>query len=239
MITASIVLFKENPKILEQTINSFLSLEYNKKLYLINNHPSIRYSKYENHKDIEYINTNINLGFGRAHNLVLNKLESKHHLVLNPDVSFSKEAFEKLLNVFQNRNNLAFITPKVLYPNGKEQIVCRKKPSFPSLLKRFIYNNSEYNSRELSQTFQPDFIHGCFMLFKTNFFKNLKGFDERFFLYMEDADICRRAIHNKLTFLYYPEVSIIHHLGKGSSKNLKLFFIRTSSAIKYFLKWGF
>ena len=239
IITASIVLFNENPEVLEQTISSFLNIKFNKKLYLINNHPSINYSQYENHKDIEYINTKINLGFGRGHNLVLNKIESEFHLVLNPDVGFSEEVIKTLLNVLKSKEDLTFITPKVLYPSGKEQVVCRKKPSFSNLLKRFIHKDSEYNSHKLSKPFQPDFIHGCFMLFKTNYFKDLKGFDERFFLYMEDADICRRIIHTKLKFLYYPEVSIIHHLGKGSSKNLKLFFIHTSSAIKYFLKWGF
>lgn len=239
MITASIVLFKENPKVLEKTISSFLNLDFNKKLYLINNHPTEKYTQYKDHNDIEFIDSEINLGFGKGHNLILNKIESEFHLLLNPDVSFSKETFEKLLKVFKNKNNLAFVTPKVLYPYGKEQVVCRKKPSFFNLIKRFIHNNSEYSSHELSQPFQPDFIHGCFMLFKTSYFKDLKGFDERFFLYMEDADICRRIINNELRFLYYPKVSIYHHLGKGSSKDLKLFFIHTLSAIKYFLKWGF
>ena len=77
------------------------------------------------------------------------------------------------------------------------------------------------------------------MLFKTQGFKDLKGFDERYFLYMEDADLCKKISKNDKKALYYPKVEIIHHHQKGSSKNIKLFFYHVTSAIKYFLKWGF
>ena len=70
-------------------------------------------------------------------------------------------------------------------------------------------------------------------------FKYLNGFDKRYFLYMEDVDICRRIDEIGKKKLYYPKVEIIHHHQQGSSKSLKLFIIHTSSAIKYFLKWGF
>ena len=73
----------------------------------------------------------------------------------------------------------------------------------------------------------------------TLYLKILKGFDERFFLYMEDADICRRIYKSGKKILFYPKVEIIHQHQQGSSKNIKLFIIHASSAIKYFLKWGF
>jgi GT2 family glycosyltransferase len=77
------------------------------------------------------------------------------------------------------------------------------------------------------------------MLFKTTDLQTLKGFDERFFLYMEDADICRRIYKSGKKILFYPKVEIIHQHQQGSSKSIKLFIIHASSAIKYFLKWGF
>jgi len=76
------------------------------------------------------------------------------------------------------------------------------------------------------------------MLFRTQDFINLKGFDERYFLYMEDADICRRIDIIGKKMLYFPEVEIVHQYQKGSSTNVKLFFYHLNSAIKYFLKWG-
>jgi GT2 family glycosyltransferase len=91
----------------------------------------------------------------------------------------------------------------------------------------------------VSKSFYPDFIHGCFMLFKTQEYIDLKGFDERYFLYMEDADMCKKIDRIGKKKFYFPEVKIIHQHQKGSSKNIKLFFYHLSSAIKYFLKWGF
>jgi len=77
------------------------------------------------------------------------------------------------------------------------------------------------------------------MLFKTVDFKSLGGFDERYFLYMEDADICRKINKTEKKILYFPNVEIMHQHQKGSSKSVKLFIYHLSSAIKYFLKWNF
>ena len=67
----------------------------------------------------------------------------------------------------------------------------------------------------------------------------LKGFDNRFFMYMEDVDICKRIDQLGKIKLFYPKVEITHTHRKGSSKELRLFFIHISSIIKYFMKWGF
>ena len=76
------------------------------------------------------------------------------------------------------------------------------------------------------------------MFFKTNDFIELGGFNERYFLYMEDADICREIDKLGKKKLFFPSVEITHLYQKGSSNNIKLFSYHISSAIKYFLKWG-
>ena len=140
---------------------------------------------------------------------------------------------------------VSFISPNVFYPNKQKQFICRKHPTFFELINRKlqlskskIFHN-EYRNKNLEKPFYPEFIHGCFMLFKTEDFKTLEGFDERYFLYMEDADICRKIDLLGKKKLYYPKVKITHQHQRGSSKNIKLFFHHISSAIKYFLKWGF
>jgi hypothetical protein len=77
------------------------------------------------------------------------------------------------------------------------------------------------------------------MLFKTDDFIKIGGFDKRYFLYMEDVDICRKidAIGKKK--MYFPNEQITHILKKESSKNVRLFFIHLISSIRYFKKWGF
>lgn len=245
MITASIVLFNENLETLKKTVDSFLETSCKKKLYLIDNSPKNHLEKHFNHPDIEYLFVDENIGFGSAHNLVLKKINSNFHLILNPDVEFSSNVIPTLINELECNSKLVFITPKVIYPNKKIQYVCRKHPTFFDLINRKlkisksqIFKN-EYRNQDLEKPFSPEFIHGCFMLFKTDDFKNLGGFDERYFLYMEDADICRKIDKIGKKILYFPRVEVIHQHQKGSSKSIKLFFYHFLSAIKYFLKWGF
>jgi len=243
MITASIVLFNENIDILKKTVDSFLKTPIEKKLFLIDNSATNILQKYFSSHEIEYIFIGKNVGFGNAHNLLLDKINSEFHLILNPDVEFKPDAIPDLIKVLENKPAVSFITPKVIYPNKELQYICRKHPTFLDLInrklkisKKALFNN-EY--RNLEKSFYPDFIHGCFMLFKTKDFKNIEGFDERYFLYLEDADLCRKidAIGKKK--LYYPNIEITHQHQRGSSKNLKLFLYHLSSAFKYFLKWGF
>ena len=245
MVTASIVLYKENIHVLKKTIDSFLSTPIEKKLFLIDNSPTNILEKHFKHINIEYLFVGENIGFGRAHNLILKELTSSFHLILNRDVEFSSNLIPDLIIQLKNCDDVSFISPKVTYPNSSFQYICRKHPTFLDLLNRKLkfskklIQKNEYRSRDLNKTFYPEFIQGCFMLFKTADFKNLNGFDERFFLYMEDADICRRIEESGKKILYFPDIKIIHYHQRGSSKKIKLFFYHFSSAIKYFSKWRF
>lgn len=244
MITASIVLFNENLETIKKTVDSFLQTPLEKKLYLIDNSPVNDLESHFNHLEIDYIYVGNNIGFGKAHNLVLDKINSDFHLILNPDVEFQSNVISNLIKVLLNEPKVSFITPKVLYPNKEIQFVCRKHPTFFDLINRKLkisknnISKNEYQDQGLEKPFYPDFIHGCFMLFKTKDFKRLKGFDERYFLYMEDADMCKKIDDLGKKKLFYPEIEITHQHQKGSSKSIKLFFYHLSSAFKYFLKWG-
>ncbi|GAB7256079.1 glycosyltransferase family 2 protein [Polaribacter sp. OB-PA-B3] len=243
-ITATIVLYKDNLNTLKQTIKSFLETNLSKKLFLVDNNPTDVLKSEFNHADVAYIFVGKNIGFGKAHNLVLDKVDSDFHLILNPDIQFTKLVLTNLINVLEKLQEVSFISPKVVYSNQENQFICRKNPTPFDLInrrlklsKQKIFEN-EYRSKDLLEPFSPEFIHGCFMLFKTKEFVNLKGFDERYFLYMEDADICRKVYQSGKKIYYYPKEIITHTHQKGSSKKTKLFFYHLSSAIKYFLKWG-
>jgi GT2 family glycosyltransferase len=245
MITASIVLFNEDLDTLNKTVDSFLNTSVKKKLFLIDNSPQNILEKHFIHPEIEYLFVGKNIGFGKAHNLVLENLNSKFHLILNPDIVFSSDLFVSLIKELKNRSDVSFITPKVIYPNKKLQYVCRKHPTFFDLINRKLHiseyqiERNEYRNQDLEKPFYPEFIHGCFMFFKTDDLKFINGFDERYFLYMEDADICRKIYEVGKKILYFPNVEIVHQHQKGSSKSIKLFLFHLSSAVKYLLKWGF
>jgi GT2 family glycosyltransferase len=245
MISASIVLYNTDLKSLQNTIDSFLKTPLKKKLYLIDNSKTDVLKKHFEHPEIEYIFVGKNIGFGSAHNLVINKISSDFHLILNPDVEFSETVVPELAKQLSLNEKASFISPKVLNSDKSLQLVCRKHPTVFDLINRKLkisktnLQKNQYQYKDLEESFYPEFIHGCFMLFKAQDFKDLQGFDERFFLYMEDADLCKKITKSDKKALYYPKVEIIHHHQKASSKSTKLFFIHTFSAIKYFLKWGF
>jgi GT2 family glycosyltransferase len=251
IITGSIVLFKESLSDLHNTIDCFLNIPLEKKLYLIDNTPTKFFEYVFNDKQIEYIPIEENIGFGSAHNKIIDKINnnSKFHLILNPDVSFKPNVIPKLILELEKNDEIAMIAPKVLFLNGSHQYSCRRYPNVIELIARRFYflkpvfkkiiNKGEYREKDLSQPFYAEYLTGCFQLYKTQDFVKLRGFDEQYFLYMEDVDICKKIDNLGKKKLYYPQEQIVHILKQGSLRSVNLFLKHLSSAIKYFLKWGF
>jgi len=248
-ITASIVLYKENIDELSKTIASFLNTSVSKKLFLVDNSPTDKLKTIANHPDIVYIFNEKNLGFGAGHNMVIDRIKeiSEYHLILNPDVLFQPKVIPSLIKGLNEDKELAMIAPKVIYPNGEHQSTCRRYPTFFELffrrlgiLKKIVASRikkGEYQDKDLTKPFYPDFLQGCFLLFRTEDFVQINGFDDRYFLYMEDVDICKKIDTIGKKKMYYPNAEIVHILKKGSSKNLKLFVRHFVSILRYFKKW--
>ncbi|CAM1345182.1 glycosyltransferase [Tenacibaculum amylolyticum] len=246
-ISATIVLYNQDFEELIKAITSFLETpSYTKQLFLVDNSPE-KNTRLEAYPDsrVTYIFNNKNLGFAKANNLVIPQIAniSNYHLILNPDTEFEPIVISKLIDEIEKDKELALITPAVKFPDGKHQYSVRKYPTFFDLVIRKLsifrrrIHDQEYRNANLSKQFYPEVIHGCFMLFKTDDFITIKGFDERYFLYMEDIDICKKIDVLGKKKLYFPEVTITHALKKGSSKKTKLFLYHVLSAVKYFLKW--
>jgi GT2 family glycosyltransferase len=250
ILSVSIVLFNENFIELTKTIDCFLELPIQKKLFLIDNTRKNLFKNKFNHEEIEYISSDDNIGFGAGHNKIIHKIKglSKFHLILNPDVIFKSTVLTNLIIQLEKDENLSMIAPKVRFPNGLHQYSCRRYPSVQELLARrfillkrlfkFTISKGIYGDKNLNKPFFAEYITGCFHLYKTYDFVALNGFDERYFLYMEDVDICKKIDKLGKKKLYFPQEEITHVLKQGSSKSIKLFIIHASSAIKYFLKWG-
>lgn len=250
-ITASIVIYKEDFFELQKAVNSVLKNEYVQKLYLIDNSPTNRIENNLLKKGIEYIFVGENIGFGAAHNLILEKIKnvSDYHLILNPDASFNPKVLNELVHKLEENKELTMIAPKVLFPDGKLQNSCRRYPKlnelffrrFPMLksLSKQIVEKGIYANENLEEPLYADYLTGCFHLYKTEDLLQIGGFDERYFLYMEDVDICKKIDEIGKKKLYYPLVHIQHVLKQKSAKNLKLFIRHVISMIKYYKKWGF
>lgn len=249
-LSASIVVFKTPADILAKAIHSFLSSTPDSLLYLIDNSPTddLKYLAYD--ARIKYIFNNRNVGFGAGHNISFQHTlgRSKYHLVLNPDVYFDKDVIEKLYLFMEDNPSIGQVMPKVLYPDGNLQYLCRLLPTPQILVLRRFFNffqpllQKRNYSHELqfsgyNKIMNVPFLSGCFMFLRMEALEKVGLFDERFFLYTEDTDLTRR-IHRFYRTVYYPDVSIYHYHAKGSYKDPWLMWCNIYSAIRYFNKWG-
>ena len=200
-------------------------------------------------KNVRLIKNNRNIGFSAAHNIAIKLGRGKYHLVLNPDIIFTENSIEKLVNFMEENLDVGLVSPKIVFPDGRIQYLCKKSPClFDLSIRRFTpeFIQNLFKSRidyfEMKETgynkiMDVSYLSGSFMLFKKNILEKIGGFDENFFMYFEDADITRRMGKISRT-VFYPYTSVIHLWERGSHKNIKLFFISLISTAKYFNKWG-
>ncbi len=251
-ISGSIVLYNNDIAILKQAIESFLACNDVLQLYLIDNSPKDYLSTLKDlDKRIVYIFNPSNPGFGAAHNIAINEILSAgydFHLVLNPDVYFRKEAMEALITYIKDKPEIGNIMPKVLYPNGEIQYLCKLLPTpydwigrrfnpFKSLVRR---RNHKFELRftEYNKIMEVPYLSGCFMLLNVEALKKVGNFDENIFMYGEETDLCRRLIGGGFKTVFYPQATIYHHFAKGSHNTWRLTRVGINSAIYYFNKWG-
>jgi len=244
-VVASIVLFNHSYPQIENTLNSLLAESCVSKVVLVDNGGGSWASKLANPR-IDYITSERNGGFAYGHNLAMARYLSDSHyfLICNPDISFEQGELEKLYQ-FACMGKHQFVAPKIHYSDGRFQYSCRLLPSPVNLfLRRFLPRLGakmdaayELHQADYSQNLKVPSISGCFMLLASELLQALQGFDERYFMYLEDVDLCRRAL--PLTdIIYHADSLVIHVFGKGSYKNRTLLFYHLRSAITYFNTWG-
>lgn len=240
-----------NSNTIEDTVRSIVNNipdEYRYKLYIIDNNSS------DNTVNIvkrikgntEVLELGVNKGFSYGHNTILNKINSTYHFVVNPDVIIeNKEQIRKMIEFMHLNNDVGMLSPLILNPDLSIQYLCKKNPTvfdmlirrispnlFPKRQDKYIMKDAGYNN-----IMEIEYASGCFMVFRTEIFKKLNGFDDNFFMYLEDADITRRVNQISKT-IFYPEARIIHVWERGSHKSVKLAIITIKSMIYYFNKWG-
>lgn len=171
---------------------------------------------------------------------------SKYHLILNPDTSFGPEVLEQMVTYMDANSDIGLLSPLIRYPNGDIQYLCKQLPTpMDLIIRRFIplkkwkeRRNYQYEMRDTGYDRIMDVpsLSGCFMLTRLDVLAEIGGFDERFFMYLEDLDLCRRIGEVSRT-VFYPEVEIVHEYTRGSRREVRLLWHHVVSALKYFWKW--
>ena len=252
MITASIVLYNTDISQLRNAINSYAP-SVGRILYLIDNSEQ-EFDLKQLDMDLAYVRyifNNKNLGYGAGHNIAIRKAldkNSRYHVVLNPDIRFEPKILNSLESFMNQHNDTVYILPKVIYPNGELQYLCKLLPSPMDLfLRRFVFSFAfikKYNDIYIlkrsgyNKIINPPCLSGCFMFLRLDTIRQYNiFFDERFFMYLEDFDLIRR-LHRVGKTIFYPYVTIIHDHAHASYKSKKMLKLHIVSTIKYFNKYG-
>lgn len=187
-----------------------------------------------------------NKGFAHGNNAVLPLISSKYHFIVNPDIIVKYNVFAEFSKYFDDNPEVVMAVPKFLFENGTEQFTPKLEPKirymiggrFEKFGNPFRRWRDEYTLRKISvsRPIEIGFCSGCFICVKTDIFKKMNGFDERYFLYNEDADITREAKYFGKT-MYNPNISVVHTWERAYMRNKKYFFIQLQSMVKYFWKW--
>ena len=251
MLTASIVLYKTPIKQIKTILNCVIASNSVKRLYVIDNFSTEENkSFFKEYSFIEYIEHE-NTGYGSSHNIALHKAiesGSDYHVVLNPDIEFDEKVLSLLVQYMTSNNDVVYILPKVTYPNGELQYLCKLLPTPSDLIfRRFLPKNTWTKKLDdryslihsgYNKIINPPCLSGCFMFMRVSALKeNDIFFDERYFMYLEDFDLMRR-LHRIGKTIFYPEVTIIHNHNKASYKSKKMLLAHIKSAIQYFNKYG-
>ncbi len=199
-----------------------------------------------------------NLGFPRAVNQGIKKSRaSKYVLVLNPDITVIQNCLDQMYQYMEENKDIAVLGPKLLNPNGSIQYSCFSQyPSLKMVLyRRTILGKTESAKDKVNKFLMTDWDHkqesevawilGSCMFIRKEAINKVGLMDERFFMYMEDVDWCRRFWNNDYRVVYSPKFEMVHYYQRASASEpsiLKSMFnkitrIHIASAVKFFFKY--
>jgi hypothetical protein len=249
----SIIIVNYNVKeFLQNLIHSIekASTNLTKEIIIIDNASddgSVEFIK-EKFPQIKLIANQINLGFGKANNIGLKHATGKYILLINPDTLVAEDTFEKMIKFFESNKNVGLAGCKILNPDGSLQLACRR--SFPGPWTSFtkvtglstLFPKSKifarYNLTYLDEnkSYEVDAISGSFMMMRKEVYEKVGGFDEQFFMYGEDLDLCYRIQKAGYKVFYVHSTQIIHYKGESTKRSsideTKVFY----SAMHLFVK---
>lgn len=216
-------------------------------VYVVDNCSSDGTAEYvaQNYPQVMLIRSRENAGFGHGHNQAVRASDARYHAVVNPDIVLHGNVFAELTAFLDSHPDAVLATPKILNPDGTEQMVPKRLPTKKYMIlgrlskwvKPFQKYRDEYTraGEQFSAPAEIAFCTGCFMVIRNTALKSCNGFDEQFFMYLEDADLSRRL--SKYGKLYFcPEVSVEHRWEQASGKSLKFLMIHLDSMRKYMRK---
>src|SRR3989338_2974243 len=196
-----------------------------------------------------------NDGFAAGNNLGIKAAKGKYLMILNPDIALVPGTLEKMIVYLEENSKVGVLGPKLINPDGNVQDSCRRFPSLLTpLYRRTVFGKFPISKNPISHYLMKDFNHnqiievdwlfGACLLFRKSVLAKIGLFDERFFMYFEDLDICRRIWKAGYQVIYFPLVELVHYHHRLSAERGGIFGlfnhggrIHFLSGLKYFAKY--
>ena len=185
------------------------------------------------HGRLQIIRNECPFGFGANHNKAFRLCTTKYFVVLNPDIRIGTDPFPELLSVVAD-NCVGVVAPAVVNHKGDLEDSARYFPTLFRLIRRYIGLRNDCFPLDGVRPLEVDWLAGMFLLFRSEVFENLRGFDERFFLYCEDVDSSVRLWKQSYRVMLCPNVRVIHDAQRASRKRVQYAMWHISSMVRYF-----
>lgn len=247
MVTGSIVTYN-NMSTIKKTLDTLFdqTTDVDFKLYVVDNGSTDGTPEFieNNYPQVVVIKSKGNIGFGAGHNTVIKNLESKYHAIINPDIVLCENVIKKMADYMDDNPQIGLLSPRICFPDGRDQILGKRNPHLKYLVASRLRGEEpskllrEYAMLDcdLSKPISIENATGCFMFIRTDVLIKVGGFDDRYFMYFEDADLTRQ-IAQIAECVYYPDAVVNHVWGRESKRNFKLMCVHIDSMFKYFSKW--
>lgn len=209
----------------------------------------------KNFLDVKFIQAEKNRGYAAGNNLGIKKAQGKYLLIINPDIAILDKAIEKMFNFLDNNPTVGIIGPKLLNAEKNLLYSCGNFPDWhlPFYRRTFLGETragqvwlKEYLMMgwDHQETKTVDWLFGACIMVRKEALTKVGLLDERFFLYLEDTDWCRRFWENNYQVVYLADAHIIHYHQRSSAENTGLIGlisragrVHLISFIKYYLKY--
>jgi len=178
-------------------------------------------------------------GFAANHNAAFKLACGDYFCVLNPDIRLEQDPFPVLLAQLANPK-IGVAAPLVLNPAGGVEDSFRRFPTPVSVVRKALFRHKTADYLIDQAVVFPDWVAGMFMTFRTDLYRMIGGFDEAYFLYYEDVDLCWRLRRRGYEIAMLPSVWAVHAARRASHRHLRYFQWHLSSMVRFFVKriWG-
>lgn len=242
----SIVINNDDNDQIKNLIKKITSIKFDYKIVVLDNSRHERdFLKFNN--KIKYIFNGKHIGYAKGHNTAISETiqSTNFHLISNVDLDFNHKILESMIEHLLENQNIDLMGPKIINSDGTIYNSLRFFPRPHHLIIRKFFNNffnkftSDYiiNNSNIDKPVEGNFISGCFLLCRSKSLREINMFDDNYFLFNDDLDLCRK-FKKKHLILYEPKFQIIHNHGRVHKGNLMLTLLSIKSSFYYFQKWG-